>query len=274
MKSKMKANSQRAKAAAMLEPEIMALGQSAQRTRTAPGPVAQNNMSAQGSAQAPGLPTASAMPFRRGGSVPRSKAGRMSAGGPTMDAGERAGKAEGRGGRPTAADERTENADKMKRGGRYAPGGKVTDSEGNAMVGQDRIQPVSYPKSGLLSTRDLSELQPKNTYTDTAAEQQRGASQYAKGGAVCKACGGKMSSGGKCMKCGGRAMAKGGHVDEAQDKKLFKRMFKTEESKETKGFAMGGPAKIRRGVALPSGEPNKAKGKQVGNAYSGNKGLI
>lgn len=202
MKSKMKANSQRAKAAAMLEPEIMALGQSAQRTRTAPGPVAQNNMSAQGSAQAPGLPTASAMPFRRGGSVPRSKGGRMSAGGPTMDAGERSGKAEGRGGRPTAADERTENADK-----------------------------------------------------------------YASGGATCMKCGGK-AHGGSCK------MAKGGHVDEAQDKKLFKRMFKTEESKETKGFAMGGPAKIRRGVALPSGEPNKAKGKQVGNAYSGNKGLI
>lgn len=195
-------NTQREKAAKMLESEILGLGGAANKTRMGPGPVVQANMGAQGAPQTPGIPQQTARPFRKGGQLPRGKMARMSAGGPTMDAGERSGKAEGRGGRPTAADERTENADK-----------------------------------------------------------------YASGGATCMKCGGK-AHGGSCK------MAKGGHVDEAQDKKLFKRMFKTEESKETKGFAMGGPAKIRRGVALPSGEPNKAKGKQVGNAYSGNKGLI
>jgi hypothetical protein len=218
------ADTQRAKAAKLVDADVLGLGAQTQRTRKTTNPVEQANMSRQGAASPqPGL-TPTARVFAKGGSTAGKKkkamqvAGMLSAltqapmGGPAPAgmgaAPPAAGPMGGAMGAPGG----------MKRGGKmYAKGGKVHSDEA-----EDKV----------LIRREIKSAE--------KAEKEPG-----------------MKRGGKCMKCGGKAhggackMATGGHM-------VPRHMA------GRKGFAMGGPGKMRKGEMTPAGLPTKPK-REPGN---------
>lgn len=247
------ADSQRSKAAALVDSDVMTLGRETQRTRKTTNPVTQANMSKYGPASPQPRLTPTSIPFKKGGSAKGAKkaaavAGMLSAltqgaQQPPMAAPPAAPMGAPMGAPPG-----------MKRGGRYAKGGKVhgdeaedkvlfkrmfkqeesketkkmarggraSDDEGNPMNGMRRGGRLHKAKGGGVS------------HVPERGEGNRKPDSGTGGNLVPR---NKMARGGVCAKCGGAMSAK--HMCGGGRMKM----------------ALGGSGKIRKKVMTPQGKP-------------------
>lgn len=302
------ADSQRSKAAALVDGDVLSLGKMTQRTTKTTNPVEQANMSRQGPANPQPRLTPTSRPFKKGGAAKSSAKGKMQkaaavagmlsaltqpqggapAGGPPMGAPPAGPMAGPPMGAPPG----------MKHGGRYKDGGA------SGKIADEDMSPADTQK---LVMGMPANLRGKHVPEDAQGNEMRGmkrggATKAPMNGMRMKKAGGGAShvpmkgaankkpdsgTGGNLVprnKAGRAGYANGGNVkhgDEAQDKKLFGKMFKAAEAKEgpekmKRGGkcmkcggamgaghacggrmmkAMGGVAKMRKGVADKAGKP-------------------
>lgn len=253
-------DSQRAKARSLVDADVMTLGRETQRTRKTTNPVAQANMSKYGPANPQPRLTPTSIPFKKGGAA-KGKAQKAAAVAGMLSALTQGPQQPPMAAPPAAPMSAPMGAPPgMKRGGRYAKGGKVhgdeaedkvlfkrmfkqeesketkkmarggraSDDEGNPMNGMRRGGRLHKAKGGGVS--HVPERGEGNRKPDSGTGGNLvPRSKMARGG-VCAKCGGAMSA--KHM-CGGGAMKRGGRT----------------------GYAMGGVGKVRKSVSTPSGKP-------------------
>lgn len=215
-------DTQRQKAAKLVDADVLGLGAASQKTRKTTNPVAQHNMSKFGPASPQPRLTPTAIPFAKGG---KAKAGKMQKA--AQVAGMLSALTQGAGGPP---------AGPMGAAPPAAPAGPPMGAPPGMKKGGSKM---AMKKGG----------HAKKKVGSAADAEERGESAAEEAGENESA---GMRRGGKCMKCGGRAhggackMATGGHM--------------APRNKQGRaGFAMGGPAKQRRGVMTPAGLPTKPK---------------
>lgn len=215
------ADTQRSKAAALVDSDVLGLGAASQKTRKTTNPVAQHNMSKFGPASPQPRLTPTSIPFAKGG---KAKAGKMQKA--AQVAGMLSALTQGAGG---------------------PPAGSMGAAPSAAPAGPPMGAPPGMKKGGSkMATKKGGHAKKKRMGDSDAEEAGETPAQEAAEGEGMKR-GGKM-----CAKCGGRAhggackMATGGHM--APRNKVGRQ-----------AFAMGGPAKQRRGVMTPAGLPTKPK---------------
>lgn len=258
------ADTQREKAQKLVDADVMGLGATSQRTRKGINPVVQNNMSAQGPASPQPKLTPHERVFAKGGKVAKGKKAAQVAGMLAALSQAPAGAPAGAppsgppmGAPPMGAPPGPPMAGPpgMKRGGRYAKGGKVHDDEAQDKKLFGKMFKAEEKKEGPEKMKRGGHAKSKKNFGDAANEQageEAGESAGAEAGEGGMRRGGKYNKGGKCMKCGGKAhggackMATGGHL--APRNKVARQ-----------GFAMGGPGKMRKGEMTPAGLPTKPK---------------
>lgn len=129
------ADTQRAKAAKLVDSDVLGLGASTQKTRKTPGPVAQNNMSRFGAASPQPRLTPKSIPFAKGGKAKSSgakmkKAAQVAGMLSALAQGPGAGGPMGAAGAAVPSMPPMGAPPGMKRGGKaYAKGGKVHGDE-------------------------------------------------------------------------------------------------------------------------------------------------
>lgn len=239
-------NTQSAKARALIDPDVLTLGRTSQRTRKSTNPVVQNNMSAEGPASPqPGL-TPKARVFAKGGKARGNPAGKKMAAAALMAAltqpqGAPPGGAPG--GPPMGAAPAGPPAGPpmgappgMKKGGHADAAqdkklfGKMFKAE-EKKEGPEKMKRGGHAKKKFKGA-DAEEAGESAAEESAEGEGMRRGGKYASGGKAsggrCAKCGGAM---GPRHMCGGGKMAKGGSVPRHMSGRT--------------GYAAGGVGKLR-----------------------------